>query len=256
MPFANIRNGKLSYSSAGSGEPLVLLTGFGADKTFWDIAVPSLSSEYNVITVDNRGSGDTVYSGKFTVDDMADDIICLLDFLSIKKTHILGWSMGSQIAQSVAIRYSDRVSTLTLVSSYFRRPERSAFMLDGMMEAADNGMPVRYLSVPVIAMGFPESYFASKKRNIPEELNADFKGMRDQISAVNAYSTKDSIHLLTVPVLSVHGTEDYMVPVEMGDELADSIENCTRLRLRGEGHNILPSKYAEELKMFLKNHPI
>lgn len=256
MPFVSIRNGKLSYSVKGFGEPLVLITGFGADKEFWNSLVPALSSDFSLIAVDNRGSGDTVYDGKFTIDDMADDAIRLLDSLNIDKAHILGWSMGSQIAQAVAIGHPDRVRTLTLVSSYFRRPERSAFMLDGMMEAVEKGMPLKYFGVPLIAMGFPESYFASKRREIPESLNSDLEGMRNQMDAVNAYSTKSKIESVDVPVFSIHGVRDYMVPVEMGDELANSLKNCEKLRFEGEGHNILPSRYAEELKKFLKNHPI
>lgn len=256
MPFVSIRNGELSYSAEGNGEPIVLLTGFGADKEFWSSLMPALSPEFTVVSVDNRGSGDTVYEGKFTIDDMADDVIALLDALSFGKAHILGWSMGSQIAQSVAARYPDRVHSLILVSSYFRRPERSAFMLDGMMEAVEKGMPLKYLGVPLIAMGFPESYFASKKRDIPETLSSGIEGMRNQMDAVNAYTTKGKVESVDMPVLSIHGVKDYMVPIEMGDELADSIKNCKKLRLEDEGHNILPSRYASELKEFLKNHPI
>lgn len=256
MPFVSIRNGELSYSIEGSGEPLILLTGFGSDKDFWNSLVPVLSSDFTVISVDNRGSGDTVCDGTFSIDDMADDVICLLDSLSFGKAHILGWSMGSQIAQSVAIRYTERVRTLTLVSSYFRRPERSAFMLDGMMEAVENGMPLKYLGVPLIAMGFPESHFASKKREIPESLNADIDGMRNQMNAVNAYTTKGKIELMDTPVLSIHGIKDYMVPADMGDELADSIKNCVKVRFEDEGHNILPLRYADRLKEFLTDHPI
>lgn len=256
MPFVKINDGELSYSVKGSGEPLVLLTGFGASKEFWDSAVPVLSSDFTVITVDNRGSGDTVYDGKFTIDDMADDVISLLDSLSIEKTHVLGWSMGSQIAQSTVIRHEDRIRTSTLVSSYFRRPERSAFMLNGMMEAIEKGMPLKYLNVPLMAMGFPESHFASKKRNIPEPLNADIEGLKNQMAAVNAYTSEGKIGLVDIPVLSIHGAEDYMVPVDMGDELADSLINCVKLRLEGEGHNVNPLTYVEELREFLKTHSI
>ena len=256
MPFVSVRNGELSYSVEGSGEPVVLLTGFGAGKEFWSSLVPALSSEFTLISIDNRGSGDTVYEGGFTIDDMADDVIVLLDSLSVSKVHVVGWSMGSQIAQSVAIRHSGRVRSLTLVSSYFRRPERSAFMLDGMMEAVENGMPLKYLGVPLMAMGFPEPYFVSKKREVPESFGSDLKGMRDQMNAVNAYSTKDTVGFIDMPVLSIHGVMDYMVPVEMGDELSDSIKNCEKLRLEDEGHNILPIRYAPELKEFLRNHPI
>lgn len=256
MTFVKTAGASISYSVNGSGDPIVLLAGFGSRKDFWDQAVSGLSESFTVITLDNRGSGKTVYENRFTIDDLADDVIHILDGLSIEKAHVLGWSMGSQIAQSLAIRYPDRVSTLALVSSYFRRPSRSSFMLRGMINAVKEGMPVKYLSVPIKAMSLPESYFSSKKREISDFSDIDIEGLSHQMDAVDRYNTETEIHRVKMPTLSIHGTEDYMVPVEMGDELSDSIPNCEVIRLEGEGHNILPSKYMEMYRSFVDSHGI
>lgn len=256
MTFVKTAGACISYSVKGSGDPVVLIAGFGSRKDFWDQAVSRLSESFTVITLDNRGSGETAYDNGFTIDDMADDVIRILDGLSLKKAHVLGWSMGSQIAQSLAIRYPDRVSTLALVSSYFRRPARSAFMLRGMIDAVKEGMPVKYLSVPIKAMSLPESYFSSKKREISDLSDIDAEGLSCQMDAVDMYDTETETHKIRMPTLSIHGTEDYMVPVEMGDKLSDSIPNCEVVRLEGEGHSILPSKYMEMYKSFVDSHDI
>lgn len=126
MAKVKVNDINFSYSVTGSGDPLVLLTGFGSDMSFWDDVILDISSKFTVITVDNRGSGVTEYNGSFTIDDMADDVLALLEKLSFHKVHLLGWSMGSQIAQSFAIRHPNKVLTLALVSSYYKRPERSS----------------------------------------------------------------------------------------------------------------------------------
>lgn len=256
MPIVELNGIKFSYSITGSGDPMVLLAGFGSDMSFWDDIIPTVSSKFTVITVDNRGSGYTKYNGRFTIDEMADDVIALLKKLSFDKFHILGWSMGSQIAQSLAIRYPDKVLTLALVSSYLRRPERSAFMLNGMIHAVKDGMPEKYLTVPLRTMCFPERYFSIKKRNIAENLNMDIDGLEHQMNAVDQYSTEDLTHRIETPTLSIHGSEDYMVPQEFGDALADRIPHCTIIRIPGEGHNMLPSKYIDDYISFALSHGV
>jgi pimeloyl-ACP methyl ester carboxylesterase len=254
MPIAKLNGVRLSYSVTGSGDPLVLLAGFGSSMAFWNDVVSDASGRFTVITLDNRGSGETEYDGPFTIDDMADDVAELLKKLSFEKAHVLGWSMGSQVAQSLAIRYPDKVSTLALVSSYLRRPERSSFMFHGMIEAAREGMPLRYLSVPLKAMCLPERYFATRKRSAAEDFGYSIDGLEDQMRAVDLYSTEDHAHMIMAPTLSIHGSEDYMVPLEFGDALADRIRDCTMIRLRGEGHNIMPSKYMESYLSFAMSH--
>ncbi|MDD2410633.1 MAG: alpha/beta hydrolase [Candidatus Methanomethylophilaceae archaeon] len=254
MPIAKLNGVDLSYSVTGSGDPLVLLAGFGSNMDFWSDVLSEASGRFTVVTVDNRGSGATEYDGPFTIDDMADDVAKLLKRLSFEKAHVLGWSMGSQVAQSLAIRYPDKVSTLALVSSYLRRPERSSFMLHGMIEAVRDGMPLKYLSVPLKAMCFPERYFSTKKRKTAEDFGYSVDGLEDQIRAVDLYSTEDNAHMIMAPTLSIHGSEDYMVPLDFGDALADRIRDCTMIRLRGEGHNIMPSKYIENYLSFAMSH--
>lgn len=256
MPMVKVNGINFSYSVTGSGDPMVLLAGFGSDMSFWDDVISVISSKFTVITVDNRGSGVTEYNGSFTIDDMADDVFALIEKLSFDKVHMLGWSMGSQIAQSFAIRYPNKVLTLALVSSYYKRPERSSFMLNGMIDAVKDGMPAKYLSIPLKTMCFPERYFSVKKRSVTENLNVDVEGLAHQMFAVDRYSTEDHVHKIKAHTLSIHGSEDYMVPQEFGDALADRIPYCTVIRLLGEGHNILPSKYIDNYVSFVLSHDI
>jgi 3-oxoadipate enol-lactonase len=254
MPKADLNGIRMNYRVSGSGVPLVLLTGFGGTAGYWDSVVPELEGRFTVITLDNRGSGETESKGPFTVEDMAEDVSELLDSLSLDGAHVLGWSMGSQIAQALAINHPDKVYTLALVSSYLKRPDRSSYLIGGMLEAVKHGMPMRFFKIPMKAMGHTERYFEGRKFTDERDSSHSVDGLARQIAAVDAYSTEDSAHMIMCPTLSIHGSEDIMVPQEFGDALADRIRDCTIIRLRGEGHNIRPSKYIESYASFAISH--
>lgn len=254
MPKADLGGIRLNYRISGSGDPLVLLTGLGGTAGYWDSVVPELGKKFTVITLDNRGSGDTESKGPFTIDDMAEDVSGLLDKLSLEGAHVLGWSMGSQIAQALAVNHPEKVYTLALVSSYLRRPERSSYLINGMLDAVRQGMPMKYFGIPMRAMGNTERYFVERKPMDESDLPYHLDGLMRQIAAVDAYSSEDSAHRIMCPTLSIHGSEDIMVPQEFGDALADRIRDCTVIRLRGEGHNMRPSKYIESYASFAMSH--
>jgi len=127
MPHMNVGDTKVHYEVHGSGEPLLLITGLCGDLTSWKKALPLLDREFEVITIDNRGAGKTEHPGRpFTMEDLADDSSGLLEGLGIKKAHVLGASMGGNVAQELTLRHPEQVYTLTLMSKYMRRPERSS----------------------------------------------------------------------------------------------------------------------------------
>ena len=96
MPTLHHGNVKLNYEVVGEGEPLILITGLGGDTSFWNGLVSLLSNQYRVITLDNRGAGQTEYGGMaFNIQDMASDIAAILDRLGIRRSHVLGWSMAA-----------------------------------------------------------------------------------------------------------------------------------------------------------------
>jgi 3-oxoadipate enol-lactonase len=143
MPHMNVGDTKVHYEVHGSGEPLLLITGLCGDLTSWKKALPLLDKEYQVITVDNRGAGKTEHLGvPFTMEDLADDASGLLTGLGIERSHVLGHSMGGNVAQELTLRHPDQVATLTLMSTYTRRPERSSVGIDAMINTVREGSSI------------------------------------------------------------------------------------------------------------------
>ena len=246
MPYADVNGIRLNYSSEGKGVPIILLTGFSNDIGFWKKATDMLSDKYNIICLDNRGAGKTVYEGKFSMDDLGDDVVSLLEHLNIPSAHILGWSMGSHIAQNVAIRYPEKVTTLTLISSYHFRPARSSHILRSMINALDRGMPPEFFSHVLIGLCNSETFFERKEKcNTPVKpvKLPNVGSLKAQLDAVDGYDTTKTASSISCPTLSIHGTEDIMVDCKFGDALAGSIKNCKILRVEGAGHVIDPGSY-------------
>jgi len=257
MPIADINGIHLNYISEGAGIPLVLLTGFGGDINFWKRTSTKLSTTYTVIRVDNRGVGSTNCKNDFSIDDMSDDIVSLLEHLGHPKAHIVGWSMGSHIAQNIAIRHQKNVISLTLISSYRKRPARSMYILRGAVETVKSGAPMECLARTINGLCYTESFFEDMEKKdsiirLPELDGID--GLQAQLDAVDGHDTTCSASRIRCPTLSIHGIDDIMVECSEGDALADSIEGCRILRIEGVGHLINPDLYLYDLIKHLKDH--
>src|SRR2546423_15689492 len=104
MPIVAVNGIDLYYVEAGSGEPLVLVMGFGGDHLSWGFQLSALSAEYRVVAFDNRGSGrSSAPDIPYTTRMMADDTVALMDRLGIARAHILRVSLGGMIAQELRL---------------------------------------------------------------------------------------------------------------------------------------------------------
>ncbi len=127
--FANILNTpvekvqvgdiEIGYKMLGKGDPILLLPGGSADMNAWDPSfINDIASNHTVIVVDNRGVGNTTIGFKpYTIEQLANDTAGLLDALKIQNANVLGYSLGSYIAQQVAITYPEKVDRLILVGA-------------------------------------------------------------------------------------------------------------------------------------------
>src|SRR5918911_2840780 len=128
MPRIAIGEGALYYERQGVGFPVMFITGLSGFASFWHEQVAAFANNFDVITHDHRGIGqsDVTRSG-FTVDRMAADVVGLMDALEIERAHIVGHSTGGAIAQILAIEHPKRLASVVLSATwtkpdaYFRR---------------------------------------------------------------------------------------------------------------------------------------
>ena len=110
---------EIAYKMLGKGDPILLYNGASDGMDAWDPSLLRiLSSNHTVIVFDSRGLGNTTMGSKpYTYQQLGNDAAGLLDALKIPKADVMGYSLGSYIAEQLTIMYPDKVNTLTLVGS-------------------------------------------------------------------------------------------------------------------------------------------
>ena len=260
MPKETIGKIKMNYEVSGSGEPVVLITGLSGDISFWQGMVPILSHQFKVIAFDNRDSGLTECPDEpLDIWMLADDVVLLMDHLSIKKAHILGWSMGGNIAQEIALRHPERIASMTLVSTYMRRPSRSSYVMNTMVDSVRSGGDIECLFKVMQSYCMTEEDFKRREEkgvDTPGRFTSTLEQFASQLAAVDRFDSRQRAKGIRVPTRVVHGKADIMVAPRLGEELASQIEGADMVLIEGGGHTMTPKKYAWAFMEHAGKHPI
>src|ERR1700761_5917224 len=117
--FADHGSSRIAYEICGRfgrrAPWLILIQGLGFDRAGWAPVIPALRRRFRLVLIDNRGSGrSTTQDRKFSIADMAADVVAVLDSSRVSRAHVLGASLGGMVAQELAIRHPERVDRLIL----------------------------------------------------------------------------------------------------------------------------------------------
>jgi pimeloyl-ACP methyl ester carboxylesterase len=210
---------KIGYKLAGAGAPLVLIPGLGNTMEVWPPPLlEGLSRKYQLIILDNRGMGHSTANGTpFTYRLFAEDVISLLDALGVKKTNVLGFSMGSAITQKLLLDYPQR----------FNKAVIYATTTDGSKVAA-----------------------LAKGKKIDNPI------VQRQLEATAQWRTPlDKLPLITQQVLLVVGTADQVVGPAGSKTLATQIPGAWLAQFKGGGHPLMheaPGAFTRTVLEFLE----
>jgi len=195
-PFGAAVSSELYYEKHGEGPPLVLLHGAFMDiESNWATMRDDLAQNHTVIAVELQGHGRTADRAlPLSYEGMADDVAALLEELDIASASMMGYSMGANVALQMAIRHSDQVSSLVLIS-----PSAS-----DSGNAAEHKAMVEYLSADMFA-GTPlvENYEALSPA-------PDFPALVDKVKALEltAFDWMDDVERIAAPTLIIGGDAD------------------------------------------------
>ncbi len=245
----------IAYERRGRGTPLVLLHGFPLDHSIWEPLIPLLEKKADVILPDLRGfGGSDISTADYRLDDVAGDIVLLLDQLKVDRALIVGHSMGGYVALTLAHSHPERVAGLGLVASQARAdtPERKASRYQEAEQILVNGVTdvASWMSTRLTADHKLQSKL--KKlilRQSPQGLAGALKAMADRADST------PYLPEFTFPVAIVHGLNDNLVPVDRAREIQASFKNGTLLEIEGAGHMPMmeaPQSTAGELLRLLR----
>ncbi|NLI73654.1 MAG: alpha/beta hydrolase [Euryarchaeota archaeon] len=261
MPYLNAGKVRIHYHTFGEGEPIVFIPGLCGDLYNWRRMVPMLEDRYHIVLMDNRGSGLTEAPDmQFNMGDMADDVSDLMSGLGFSRYHVLGWSMGGNVAQELAIRHPNEVISLILMSTYTRRPDRSSYAIDAMLNSVAEGASIHNFMQMMNTWCLTQSHYAGR-RLIPKRLREGdevkmFQGFIRQKRALDDFDSSHYVHLIRCPTLVIHGEEDIMVPHHMGIDLAGRILDNEIVIIPNAGHIIPPENCSSYIRAFLARHSV
>jgi pimeloyl-ACP methyl ester carboxylesterase len=130
--LAHVNGVDIAYTETGSGEPLVLLHGFGDCGSVWQGVLPALSSRYRVISMELRGHGRSgEFAGPFLFEDSAGDLLALLDHLGLSKVKAMGISAGGMTLLHAAVREPERIDAMVLIGAAHYFPEQARAIMRG-----------------------------------------------------------------------------------------------------------------------------
>jgi 3-oxoadipate enol-lactonase len=245
VPHADVNGHRIHYVRQGSGEPLLLIQGLSGNHLHWgDEFLGLLDDDFELIALDNRGIGHSSRTSEpFTIADMADDAVGLLDALEIESAHVMGISMGGMIAQEIALRHPDRVRTLTLGCTYAGGEGSSLTDPQVIQHLAELLMTGR--TEEALRVGFSYNVspdFASDPRNfelvkrVADELPGTLEILMLQVQAVAGHDTSQRLGEISVPTLVVHGSEDQMLSASNARHIAERIPDARLEIMDGVGH--------------------
>jgi len=258
--YVRTRDGvSIYYEVDGSGEPLVLIEGLGYANWMW-VKQRSLSKYVKLIIYDNRGVG---YSSKpdrpYTMDDFADDLEDLLNYLSIGKVFLWGVSMGGMIAMYFTYKNPDKVRGLILGETNFgiKSVPPSKEALEILMQPPKSGLDKREMLIERMRVAFSREYFNKHRDEIEYLVNLrirfeeDPKAYNNQLAAVLSFDFKDKLPSIRVPTLIVTGDEDYVLNPQNSYIMNQSIPNSKLIILRGAGHLAIIERAEDYNKVVL-----
>jgi pimeloyl-ACP methyl ester carboxylesterase len=276
MPQARANGIDIEYESFGrDGDPLILvIMGLAAQLIFWpkSLCVGLAAKGFRVVRFDNRDIGKSTHlsgrtapeprvllaevaSGKipdvpYTLDDMANDAVGLMDALGADRAHVVGASMGGMIAQLMAINHPARTKSLTSIMSTTGRrdlppgdPGAIAVLARGPRSLSrddliENGILVRHA---LLGPGFPETEAEIRAliERVVDRAPYDPAGVTRQWAAVVAAPPRNELlKAVDCPALVVHGDSDPVFPVAAAKDTAASIAGAELIVVPGMGHGV------------------
>lgn len=245
---------------------VILIMGIANDAMAWpDYFIdPMVDSGYNVIKFDARGTGNSDWlenwkrETAYDLEDIADDIISIIDTLKIQKVHIVGISFGGMVGQTTALKYPHRVHSLVSISS-------TGDIMDDQLPGMDN-----WVLAKIIMSGIRYTLVENDENNIKNQITVrmllsgnnahdfDLENMVERLTynlqerkgynpdaskqqttaVILSGSRYKDLKNLSIPTLVIHGKDDPLIPIEHGKKTFAAIPGADSLWLDNMGHDI------------------
>jgi len=242
-------------------ETVLLLHGLGSCGEDWILQLPALTPHYRVVTLDARGHGQSPKPiQRYTIEEMAEDVIETINDLKINDFHAVGLSMGGCMALQLAITHPNRVKTLIHVNSYakltpagiggvIRFVERMWMLYFGTMEQ---------MGAVIANRLFPKKEFEMQRQLAIQRFAANPREVyKKVIPGVALFNALSRVNQVRCPTLIIAGDRDLTVPLAAKQQLHRAIPHSELALINDSGHATpidQPEEFNRVLVEFLKKH--
>lgn len=247
---------------SGAGPPIVLVHGLGYARWGWEPVVEDLATDHRVVLLDNRGIGASdVPAGPYTTEEMAGDVLAVVDGLGASRVHLVGASLGGMVAQQVALQRPDVVERLVLVATTpggeVAHPIPAATLeLIAQMPTMEPASALR--AAVDNALGDVEG--AAREdiiaRVVAHRMAApqDPAGWQGQAHAGTTHALGERVAAIAAPTLVLHGDRDAVVDPRNADVLGELLPHAEVVHVPAGGHLWFweePERFVAVLRAFL-----
>jgi 3-oxoadipate enol-lactonase len=219
----------VAHEVVGSGPTVVLSNSLGSTRAMWEPQVPALvDAGFRVIRYDTRGHGTSeVPAGPYSLDDLVDDLVALLDTTDTERAHVIGLSLGGMTAMRLAARFPDRAASLALLctSALLGPPQ---FWLDRAEAARTRGTAMADV---VVSRWFTESMRLTEPERVAQWAqmiaSTPGEGYAACCEAIAEMDLRADLPHIAVPTLALAGAEDPATPPEHLEFIAKSVPGAT-----------------------------
>lgn len=271
MAKINLGNIEIYYELHGdpSKKPLVLVSGYIADHSYWLPALAALTQEFYVLIFDNRATGQSVELDEtvnFDIETMADDVIALIDALNIKNPGVIGQSMGGAIVQVIASKHAEKISSACIVNAPLKWRANVVAGLTGLHYSCKENASFECLFQANLAWVFGESFIADMEKvsqlrvviqsnKYPQSISNQSR----QLSALKTFDGQYFVDKISVPVLVISGEEDIICPPSDALALVNKITDAKYIELKDTAHSPLlevPEVFLSAVVKFLNSNSL
>jgi pimeloyl-ACP methyl ester carboxylesterase len=259
---------RLHFRRIGAGEPLLLAMGTAASLGMWKPVETTLADHFDLVSFDYRGLGDSERrDGTISAATLAQDTHALLQSLSIPRAHVLGWSLGSVVAQELALSHPEQVASLVLYGTWGRPDGVMTALMTALKypwETGDLATALATLGIVYSAEFLASDEFAEflawtapLTPTTPEQIQT----VAEQWQADLDFDSLDRVAAIAAPALALTGEHDIITPPRHGRSVAERIPGATFELMTGTGasHGLMFERtddFLRTVQTFLEQHPL
>ncbi|WP_263262551.1 3-oxoadipate enol-lactonase [Pseudomonas entomophila] len=248
MASVKLADGELNYQLEGpEGAPvLVLSNSLGTDLGMWDAQIPAFTQHFRVLRYDTRGHGKSlVTEGPYSVAQLGQDVLALLDALELGQVHFCGLSMGGLVGQWLGINAGDRLNRLVICNTAAKIATAEVWNTRIETVLRDRQAAMVGLRDASVARWFTPGFVErepAQVQRITQMLTATSPdGYAAGCGAVRDADFREQVSAIKAPLLIVSGSEDAVTPPSGGDYI--------QARVSGAEHQVFPAAHLSNVEV-------